>query len=95
MVFILLSSGFHELTHELRDGVHWRHPSDENKRRLVALPQMFSTSAAMEEDNLNSLTERYHKYKREYVKHITFNPEKESLGKYMLEFIIFIHFQCL
>ena len=72
-------SGFHTVAHELRDGVRWRR--DVNKRRLVALPQMFSTLPAMEEDDSKSLTERYHKYKREYVKFITFSPEEESLGK--------------
>ena len=43
---------------------------------------MFSTSASEEEeDGVKSFTESYHKYKREYVKHLSFNPEEESLCK--------------
>ena len=62
------------LTHELRYG--------ESRDRLhVALQQMFPTSADEKGDDVKSLTESYHKYKEEYVKHIGFNPEEENLSK--------------
>ena len=47
----------------------------------VALQQMFPTSADENGDKVQSLTESYQKYKREYVKHLCFNPEEENLSK--------------
>ena len=32
-------------------------------------------------DEVKLLTENYHKYKGEYVKHLSFNPEDENLSK--------------
>ena len=67
------------LTQELSHGIDeysWNSGSKEQ------LQQMFSTSASEEEvDGVKSLTESYHKYKREYVKHLGFNPEEENLSK--------------
>ena len=34
-----------------------------------------------EEDDLKSLTDAYHKYKREYVKHLSFNPVGDDHSK--------------
>ena len=45
---------------------------------------MFPASTDTKEDGLKSLTESYHKYKREYVKHLGFNPEEENLSKHSL-----------
>ena len=42
---------------------------------------MFPAPTEKEEDGVKSLTESYHKYKREYVKHLSFNPEEENLSK--------------
>ena len=55
----------------------------EQKERLsVALQRMLSTSSADEKiDEVKSLTESYHKYKREYVKHLGFNPDNKNLSK--------------
>ena len=55
----------------------------ESKERLsIALQRMLSTSSADEKiDTVKSLTESYHKYKREYVKHLGFNPDSENLSK--------------
>ena len=47
----------------------------------VALQQMFPTSSDEKEDEVQSLTEKYQKYKKEYVKHFSFNPEEENLSK--------------
>ena len=40
------------------------------------LQQIF---AKEEEDEMKSFTKSYHKYKREYVKHLGFNPKEENL----------------
>ena len=64
------------LTQELSHGVsYWESGSKER------VQQMFPTSAKEEEDEVKSFTESYHKYKREYVKHLNFNPEEENLSK--------------
>ena len=33
-------------------------------------------------DEVKLLTENYHKYKGEYAKHLSFNPEDENLSKW-------------
>ena len=45
---------------------------------------MFPTFVDEETDQLKLLTEKYHKYKREYLKHLCFNPEGENLSKYFI-----------
>ena len=68
------------LTQELSNGVKfWK---DGSKERLQ---QMFPTSAEEEEDGMKSFTESYHKYKREYVKHLNFNPEEKNLSRCILD----------
>ena len=56
--------------------------------RLV-LKRMFSATAEAEGDYVESLSEEYHKYKREYVDHLCFNPDKEDLSKFFLNFFHF------
>ena len=67
------------LTKEMSHGItSWRSGSKER------LQQMFPSSASEEEeDELKSFTENYHKYKREFVKLIGFNPEEEHLSKWI------------
>ena len=80
------------LTQELSNGVsYWESGSKER------LQHMFATSTKEEEDGLKSFTESYHKYKREYVKHLGFNPKEENLSKCILAYPIpiFICFQLL
>ena len=48
------------------------------------LQQMFPTSSDEEIDEVKSFTESYHNYKRNYVKHLGFNPEEENLSKRIL-----------
>ena len=50
----------------------------------VALQQMFPTSSGEKVDEVKALTESYHKYKMEYLKHLSFDPEDESLSKYLI-----------
>ena len=57
--------------------------SEESRDRLhFALQRMFPTSAEKKVDEMKSLTESYYKYKREYLKHLCFNPDNENLSKY-------------
>ena len=57
--------------------------SEQKERLSDALQRMLSTSSIDENDenDVKSLTESYHKYKGEYVKHLEFNPANESLSK--------------
>ena len=73
-------SDLETLTEEIYHGVKsWEKGSKE--RLQTTLQQMFLTSADEEVDDVKSLTESYHKYKREYVKHLGFNPDSENLSK--------------
>ena len=82
MFFVLNHiSDLHKLTQELSHGLKRWLLSDSKER----LQQMFPTSTKEEEDGLESLTESYHKYKREYVKHLNFNPKDEDLSKCILD----------
>ena len=74
--------GLHTLTQEL--GPFAWSQSDSKERLLVALQQLFPISAEEEVDDVKSLTEKYHKYKREYVKHLSFNPDYDNLSKNIL-----------
>ena len=67
------------LTQELSQGVgYWKSGYKDR------IQQMFPTLAEEDVDGVKSLTESYHKYKREYVKHRGFNPEEENLSKCVL-----------
>ena len=49
---------------------------------LQSLRELTPSSPANEKvDNILVLTQAYHNYKRKYVKHLSFNPEKENLSK--------------
>ena len=60
----------------LSNQVYWT--ESEVKEHLL---QMFPTSADVKVDEVKSFTESYHKYKREFVKHVGFNPEEDNLSK--------------
>ena len=65
--------GFHTLTEELggyrtKDRLH------------LALQQMIPGSTDKKGDDVKSQTEEYHKYKREYVKQLFFDPDEENFG---------------
>ena len=50
----------------------------------AALHDMFPVPLTIEKvDNVKTLTEAYHKYKREYVKQLIFTPEEENLSKFI------------
>ena len=76
-------SDLQTLTEEIYNGVkYWEKGSKEHIH--ATLQQMFPTSADKGVDNVKSLTESYHKYKRGYVKHLGFNPDSENLSKWYL-----------
>ena len=79
-IFNCYISGFYTLTQELTDGVkYWN--NDEHKERIAALRLMFPNLADQNKDIVKSITAKYHKYKRDYVKHMSFNPDDENLSK--------------
>ena len=65
------------------NGVLYWHSGPQERIRTF-LQQMLPTSADEEVDDVKSLTESYHKYKREYVKHLGFNTNNENLSEYFL-----------
>ena len=60
--------------------------TDQGVKRIEAvLQQMFPSSSENEKvGNMKALTEAYHNYKREYVKHLSFTPEGENLSRFIL-----------
>ena len=73
-------SDLQTLTEEIYDGVkYWK--SGTQERVHTVLQQMFPNLADEEVDDVESLTENYHKYKKGYVKHLGFNPDNENFCK--------------
>ena len=70
--------GFQTLTN-LLGAMAW--DEQESKDQMIsALHQMFPALAESKMDEVTRLSEAYHKYKREYVKHLSFNPVSEDLS---------------
>ena len=63
---------------------HLLHIGSITEEMHLTFQQMFPTFVDEETDQLKLLTEKYHKYKREYLKHLCFNPEGENLSKYFI-----------
>ena len=85
-----LKKSVQTLTRELRkgmiNGVKWENGQDKSKENLLdALQQLLPSS---EEAKVGELTKSYHKYKREYVKHLSFNPKEENLSKCIFRFFL-------
>ena len=68
------------MAHELGQG----RQIESQERLNVALQQMFPASTDGKADEVNSVSESYHKYKRKYVNHICFNADNENLSKFLL-----------
>ena len=52
----------------------------------LALQQMLPVATEQEEyDDMKSMTEEYHRYKGQYVKHLNFNPDNENLSKCFID----------
>ena len=76
-----LSKGFETLTEEVS---YMAANQEESKQRIMAaLQQMFPALVATvnDMDEVARLTESYYKYKREYVKHLSFNLDNQDPGK--------------
>ena len=67
----------------LDSGVWWR-SSESEEIFGAALQKMQIVWADDGEDGVTKLTEKYHKYKRKYVKHLSFVPEEDILSKFFL-----------
>ena len=85
-----LISGLHTLTQELSYGIKyggmsWSYRQKESREHLYqVLQQLFPIIADVRVEEVKSLTESYHKYKSEFVKHLSFNLEQENLSKCFL-----------
>ena len=56
---------------------------EQDDELLQPLQELFSSSSENENekgDTILLLTEAYHNYKRKYVRHLSFNPEKQNLS---------------
>ena len=56
---------------------------------------MFPTTAEEKVDEVQSVTESYHKYKREYVEHLSFNPKEDNLSECFFNWPWKLHDICL
>ena len=84
MCFALFSihvPGLQAMTEELGS---WTYRDSQKERLHATFKQMFPTYEEKRADAVKSLTESYHKYKREYVKHLSFSPDNENLSKCIL-----------
>ena len=66
------------------DGAVWWRGTKSQEIFGAALQKMHIVWADDGEDGVTKLTEKYHKYKREYVKHLSFVPEEDILSKFFL-----------
>ena len=55
---------------------------DQTKQRIDAVFQESSLTSSANADDVMTLTKAYHKYKREYVKQLVFNPAEGNLSKF-------------
>ena len=79
-----------ELRKGMMNGIKWDYGRDEAKENLIdALQQLLPPA---EEAQVKTLTEAYQEYKREYVKHLLFNPNFENLSKYSLALHLYFVF---
>ena len=53
-----------------------------SKRIEAVFQQMFPNSSSSDDkkDRMLMFSEAYHKYKRNYLRHLSFNPEEQNLG---------------
>ena len=82
---IMVNAGLEKMS----QGVVWSQ-SDDKKNLHLALERMFETSPDVNAEEVKLVTERYFKYKRDYAKHLLFNPSIENHSKRFL----FSKFDC-
>ena len=63
----------------------WDQWSRGNEGTDAAIQELFHNPSTDEKNvDITSVTKAYHNYKKEYVKHLSFSPEEESLSKLIL-----------
>ena len=63
----------------------WQQWSQGNEDTDAAIQELYQNPLADEKIvDITSATKAYHKYKKEYVKHLSFSPEEESLSKFII-----------
>ena len=63
----------------------WQEWTQVNEGTDAAIQELFQNPSAVEKIvDIPLLTKAYHNYKKEYVKHLSFSPEEESLSKFIL-----------
>ena len=73
------STGFKAITDEVS---FMAYNQEESKQRMLAvLQQMFPALGESNVDDMTEFTESYHKYKKNFVKHLLFNPNNKNLSK--------------
>ena len=70
------------MNQELSEGVKWNEGLYKDRLR-ASLKDMFPISAHEKNKEAKKATARYLEYKRNYVKHINFNPYEANLSKYI------------
>ena len=78
------------LTQDLGKGIWWQRGFSQ-ERFENGLRQVFQQDIRTEE--VRTVTEKYHTYKRNYVKLISFNPGKENFSKCIFDSIIYDYIQ--
>ena len=63
----------------------WQQWSQGNEGTDAAIRELYQNPSAVEKIvDIPSVTNAYHNYKKEYVKHLSFSPEEENLSKFIL-----------
>ena len=55
--------------------------SQEDKRSNAVFQQQLFPNMRYDENNIDTLTKMYHKYKKEFVKHLSFDPKEDKLSE--------------
>ena len=80
----MLTSGFNALREECGQG---------NERLVAVFHKLFpNSSTENEDDSKEGLTNAYHKYKRGYLKHLSFDPSTFNRSKSIFESVLIIFF---
>ena len=73
-----------EVNFDLKLGTVFEDWKQGNARLQATFQNMFPNTWSDEKvDDIMALTEAYHKYKKEYVKHLSFDREEGNLSKYL------------
>ena len=63
----------------------WQEWTQVNEGTDAAIQELYQNPSANEKIvDITSVTKAYYNYKKEYVKHLSFSPDEESLSKFIL-----------